>query len=194
MKFVQQNYVYEAMKNKIFLFLRKNKFQQDGLLILIFLVVIAIGFYPAFDNEFVYWDDQYYVIENILINQPTIDSLYALFTKIISLNYHPLTMISLWLNAFFSGTQNAFPFILTNIIFHFFNTSLVYFFCRQLYKDATVVAILTSLIFAIHPLHVESVVWVSEREDVLYTFFFMTASCAYLRYSEDRNKTWYLIS
>lgn len=182
------------MENKTFKYIQKNNFRKEGLLLLAFLLIVFIAFYPALDNEFVYWDDQYYVIENVLINQPTFEHLSSLFTKIISLNYHPVTMFSLWLNAFFSGTQSAFPFIFTNVIFHFFNTVLVYLFFKNLHKESAFTAIFTSLIFAIHPLHVESVAWVSERKDVLYTFFFLASSFAYLRYSEGKNTVWYFAS
>ena len=182
------------MKDQILKYLQKDKLLTEGLLLLAFLLIVFIAFYPALDNDFVYWDDQYYVIENALINQPTFEHLSSLFTKIISLNYHPVTMLSLWLNAFFSGTQSAFPFIFTNVIFHFFNTVLVYFFFKNLLKESRFAAIFTSLIFAIHPLHVESVAWVSERKDVLYTFFFLASSFAYLRYSERKNTVWYFAS
>ncbi len=182
------------MENKTFKYSPKSNFYKEGLLLLTFSLIIFIGFYPAFDNEFVYWDDQYYILENALINQPTFEHLSSLFTKIISLNYHPVTMFSLWLNAFFSGTQSAFPFIFTNVIFHFLNTILVYLFLKNLYKKSAFPAIFTSLIFAIHPLHVESVAWVSERKDVLYTFFFLASSFAYLRYSERKNTVWYFAS
>lgn len=188
------NFTSKTMENKAFEYIPKGNFHKEGLLLLVFLVIVIIGFYPAFDNEFVYWDDQYYILENGLINQPTVDNLSVLFTKIISLNYHPITMFSLWLNAFLSGTQSAFPFILTNVIFHFFNTVLVYFFFKNLHKESAFAAIFTSFIFAIHPLHVESVAWVSERKDVLYSFFFLASSFAYLRYSERKNTKWYFAS
>ncbi len=161
---------------------------------LIFLVFF--NFYSALDNEFVSWDDQFYVTDNPLVSSPTFEHFKILWYKIISLNYHPLTMISLWLNSFFSGTVNAFSFIATNIFFHALNTILVFLFIKKLNGEKLWGAFTVALIFGIHPMHVESVVWVSERKDVLYGFFFLLASISYLQYLEKgktRNYWWTLL-
>ena len=175
------------MKKIIFSNTPKILFQHPvGWSILALVFLVSFSFFPALNNDFVYWDDQYYVTENPLLTSPTWAHFKMLTNTIISLNYHPLTMMSLWVNAFFSGTQDAFPYIATNLFFHLLNTLLVFFFIRKIYSKSNLVAFVTALIFAIHPMHVESVVWVSERKDVLYTFFFLLASMQYLKYIETQ--------
>lgn len=158
------------------------------------ILLLLFNFYPALDNEFVYWDDQYYVVENTFINQPTLTHFKDLGHQIISLNYHPITMWSLWLNAYCSGVESAYPFIATNVFFHILNSLLVFFFIKKLSKGKLWVAFIVAIIFGIHPMHVESVVWVSERKDVLYTFFFLIACISYLRYVDSQQKRNYFLS
>ena len=151
-----------------------------GSLLLIGLSIVA--FYPAFNNNFVNWDDQFYVTANPLIYNPSWDSFKVLFTKIVSLNYHPITMLSLWINAKLSGIDSAAPFIITNVTIHILNALLVFLLIFRITNKKAIVAFVTALVFAIHPMHVESVVWVSERKDVLYGFFFLAASIGYWSY------------
>lgn len=150
--------------------------------VVILTAAVVISFYPALDNEFTNWDDQFYVTENVLIQNPTMESLSALGTKIISLNYHPLTMMSLWANSYISGSTDAGAYISTNITIHLLNTLLVYIIILKLFPREFITAFTTAIIFGIHPMHTESVVWVSERKDVLYTFFFLLGLLSYHRY------------
>ncbi len=159
---------------------------------LIFLVVF--NFFPAFDNDFVNWDDQEYITQNPLVVQPTSENFHQLSRSIISLNYHPITMASLWMNARISGTESAFPFIATNIFIHLLNTLLVFFLIKKLVPERNIVAFLTSLIFGIHPMHVESVAWISERKDVLYGFFFIVSMICYLNYIDKKKRTPYWLA
>lgn len=166
----------------------------DLLTLLLITCIVGIGFYPAIDNNFVHWDDQYYVTDNIYINQPTWEHLRVLLTKVISLNYHPVTMISLWINSYFSGVQSASPFIITNIVIHGLTSFLVYKFFENIFPDKYLIAITASILFAVHPMHVESVVWVSERKDVLYAFFFFASLLSWLRYQDSELKSYYLLT
>jgi len=154
--------------------------------------LIIIGFYPAIDNQFVHWDDQYYVTNNIYITQPTWEHLKVLLTKVVSLNYHPLTMISLWINSYISGVGSASPFIITNIVIHCIASYLLYYFVFKLCQGSHLLAFLTAAIFAIHPMHVESVVWVSERKDVLYALFFFGSLIQWLRFLESKRRSSYV--
>ena len=150
------------------------------------------AFSPAFDNEFVHWDDQFYVTANPYIQNPTLQSLTALMDKVVSLNYHPLTMASLWVNAKISGLDSATPFIATNLGLHIINAALVFFLTYFLSRKKWIVATCTSLLFALHPMHVESVIWVSERKDVLYSFFLLLGLLCYTRYAKSSNRFMYL--
>lgn len=160
-----------------------------------FLVIITLfTFYPALDNDFVHWDDQDYVYENELISQPTWQNLKLLGRAVISHNYHPLTMASLWLNSYWFGADSAFSFCLFNILIHLANSLLVYYLIYLLFDRNIVISFIVSLLFAIHPMHIESVVWVSERKDVLYALFFLLASIYYIQYLKKEKNNLLFIS
>lgn len=156
------------------------------------LVAVLAAFGGAFGHEFVSWDDHVYVYENPQILNPTAAGFKSFATQVVSLNYHPLTMWSLWLNAVMFGA-GAKSFIVTNVLLHWLNAGLlcwlVWLLTGRQYRS---VAILTALLFAIHPLRAESVVWVSERKDVLYVFFFLAGLISYWRYLETQRsaKLW----
>lgn len=139
----------------------------------------------AFDHAFVSWDDPDYVQENSLVQH---HDTHGLLTSVISNNYHPLTMISLAMNA--TQPLSPRPFIVTNVIIHTWNTCLVFWLVLLLSGRRLVVASAAALLFGIHPMHVESVAWVSERKDVLYGFFFLAACITYWKYLERRAWPW----
>jgi len=126
-------------------------------------------------NEFTNWDDEYYVINNALLRGP---DWKGIFTKPVVGNYHPLTIITLAINYQISELDPS-SYLFLNLLLHVVNTCLVFYFIWIISSKKTWVAFLTALLFGIHPLHVESVAWVSERKDVLYTFFFLLALIQY---------------
>ncbi len=170
-------------------FLQKNWFPITlGAL----LVAVLAAFGSAFGHDFVSWDDHVYVYENPQILNATAESFKAFGTQVVSLNYHPLTMWSLWLNSALFGA-GAKSFIVTNVLVHWLNAGLLCWLVWLLTgRQFRSVALLTALLFAIHPLRAESVVWVSERKDVLYVFFFLAGLIAYWRYLETQRsaKLW----
>ncbi|AEE51067.1 tetratricopeptide repeat protein [Haliscomenobacter hydrossis] len=145
---------------------------------------VFIAYLRALDNQFVDWDDPTYVTENPYLQPANQENLHALLRSVVSLNYHPLTMATLWWNAANSGIESARAYIWFNIIFHIFNTGLVFFFAFLLSKRNVLIALVTALGFGLHPMHVESVAWVSERKDVLYVFFFLLSALAYWKHLE----------
>jgi tetratricopeptide (TPR) repeat protein len=145
-----------------------------------------IVYIPSLDNGFTNWDDNYYVTENPLLVEP---SLKALFTIPIAGNYHPLTIWSLALNYQLSGLEPA-SYHWLSLLLHLANTALVFLFIRKLSGGRFWTTVVTSLYFGIHPMHVESVAWIAERKDVLYSFFFLLALIAYLRYLDSRKLLW----
>lgn len=166
-------------------------FQKNWFLLSLGLLFVAImaAFSGAFGHEFVSWDDHIYVYENPLILNPTAASFKTLGSQVISLNYHPITMWSLWLNAALFGT-GAKSFIVTNVLLHWINAGLLCWLVWLLTgRQFRSVALLTALLFAIHPLRAESVVWVSERKDVLYVLFFLAGCIYYWRYLETQRST-----
>jgi tetratricopeptide (TPR) repeat protein len=111
----------------------------------------------------------------------------GIFSTFLVGNYHPLTVLSLALDYWVFGL-NPSGFHLTNIIIHTCNTALAYAVVRLLCGNHQI-AIVTALLFGIHPMHVESVTWISERKDVLYSFFYLSALSVYLvSVRQDRNR------
>lgn len=151
------------------------------------LIITYICFSPALSSkkEFTNWDDPGYVVDQKLVKSLSKENIKILFkpeTQVM-LNYHPLTMITLAMN-YSSSKLNVKPYVLTNIIIHLFNTLLVFVFLYLLSQKKFWVGALGALWFGIHPMHVESVAWVSERKDVLYCFFFLLSCITYIRYLE----------
>ena len=144
------------------------------------LILTSIIFSPALKNDFTNWDDQVYVTENNTITSISLNNLNK-FGESVTGNYHPLTMLSLAIDYHFFKL-NPFFYHLRNIIFHLINTLLVFFFIKRISKNNLFISFLTALIFGIHPMHVESVAWVAERKDVLYTFYFLTGLLLYYQY------------
>jgi hypothetical protein len=155
------------------------------LLLLAIFVVYALGF----SNGFVDWDDSEYVFGNPYILEPTGEHVRTLLKSVVALNYHPLTMLSLAANSAFFGPGPT-SFIATNVCIHLLNTVLVFFLAYQLSRKNQWVGLFVATLWGLHPMHVESVIWVSERKDVLYTFFFLSACLTYLRYRKSGAKLW----
>ena len=150
------------------------------------LILVWAAYWNATDNTWVSWDDQEYVTERPEVLNPTPENVSKLWRIPVSLNYHPLTMTTLAWNSRAAPTDpeslttdpatkipEAAPFIRYNIWLHGLNTALVLLFVFMLTRGNWGVSLFTAVLFGIHPMHVESVAWVSERKDVLYSFFFL---------------------
>ena len=151
--------------------------------------VTALCFFPMLKNQFTNWDDELYVIQNSLLRGP---DWKGIFTQPVVSNYHPLTIISLAINYELTGLDPS-SYLLFNFLLHLVNTALVFYFTWKISDKKIWVATLTALIFGIHPMHVESVAWVSERKDVLYTLFFLLSLLQYWRFLQTGKQLnlWY---
>ena len=158
-----------------------------GLALIGVLLVTFIVYLPSLGNGFTNWDDPAYVTENPLVAHPQVHDL--LMTPV-SGNFHPLTILSLALNYRISGYQPA-SYHWLNLLLHLANTGLVFAFVWMLSRRRFWTTVATSLFFGIHPMHVESVAWISERKDVLYAFFYLLGLVAYLRYLAGRRWEWF---
>ncbi len=169
--------------------MKKN--YQMILIALLLAILVLITFWKSFKNEFVDWDDYAYVVDNNLVRNPQETTLKDVFSRPVSLNYHPLTILSLRLNSNICNkcTEgiSAAPFIKWNVIIHILNTFLVLLLIYCLSQKKIIVAFIVAALFGIHPMHVESVAWVSERKDVLYSFFFLSGLITYLKYQNISN-------
>jgi len=148
-------------------------------LLLILAIIIAYGQVKNFD--FVGYDDQEYVTENSHVQKGlTVESIIWAFTAFHSSNWHPLTWLSHMLDCELYGL-NPMGHHWTNLIIHMTNTILL-FLVLNLISGAMLRSAFVAALFALHPLHVESVAWISERKDVLSTFFGLLMVLAYYRY------------
>ena len=163
----------------------KNK--QIPLICLFLAVAALIAFWQVNQCDFINYDDPLYVTENIHVKSGiTIGSIRWAFTTGHSANWHPVTWMSHMLDVQLFGLKPRWHH-LTNLLFHIANTLLLFFVFHRMTKAPWKSAFVAAL-FALHPLHVESVAWVSERKDVLSTFFWMLAMGAYIHYVEHREE------
>src|SRR6266513_215702 len=163
--------------------LRKEPvFTRQFLFVSLFLVVITwLVFGQTIGHEFVNFDDHVYVYDNPLITKGlTVDGAISAFTHSHARNWHPLTTMSHMLDCHLYGLK-AGGHHFSNVLFHTVAVLLLFAVLRDMtgafWRSAFVAAL-----FAIHPLHVESVAWIAERKDVLSAVFFMLTLGAYVRY------------
>ncbi len=164
-------------------------------ILLPFLILITFAIYfKSLNNRFTIWDDDGYVTENPDIRTLHGDSIKHTLSKTFKTyvvgNYHPLTMLTYCLE-YQKFKLDPKPYHLSNLLLHLLNTLLVFGFIWLITKQKWT-AFITSLLFAIHPMHVESVAWIAERKDVLYSFFYLTALCTYIFYLKKDAGKWFL--
>ena len=157
-----------------------------GLWLVAVLALTFAVYVPSLRNGFTNWDDPLYVLNNPLLRNPTP---IAIFMTPVAGNWHPLTIVSYVMNFRISGLDPA-SYHWLNLLLHLANTALVFAFVRLLAPGRMWAAVVTSLFFGIHPMHVESVAWISERKDVLYAFFYLIGLLAYLRYVKSLHSGW----
>src|SRR6058998_3121618 len=165
-------------------------------------VVTFATFLPALHNQFVNWDDDKNFLENPHYRGLGWTQLTWMWTTHLG-HYIPLTWMTFGLDYLLWG-MNPLGYHLTNLLLHAANAVVFFFITRRLLTRAlpsaserghalTVSAAFSALVFAIHPLRVESVAWATERRDVLSGLFYLSAVLAYLRACdrEERGRGWY---
>jgi tetratricopeptide (TPR) repeat protein len=153
-------------------------------LVAVGLVALAIGVFGQVRNhEFLRYDDPIYVVENPNLRESLgAESLWRAFREPYETNWIPLTWISLQADYALYGAEPA-GYLLTNVALHAASAVLLFLALARM-TGATWRPAFVAAVFAVHPLHVESVAWVSERKDSLSGLFFMLALLAYARYAE----------
>ncbi|MBN1405798.1 MAG: glycosyltransferase family 39 protein, partial [Candidatus Omnitrophica bacterium] len=166
---------------------------KTSVIALVLLIWVLIAYWPLQYNGFISnYDDMQYVLDNKhVISGITLENIRWAFTSFCAANWHPLTWISHMIDCELYGLD-AGGHHLTSLIFHIANTLLLFLFLKSAtgtkWRSGFV-----ALLFAVHPLHVESVAWVAERKDVLSTFFWLLALLAYLYYIRKPSVTKYLL-
>ena len=146
------------------------------------IAVLVLGiFSPAINGEITNWDDESYLLKTPFIQKMNGENFCKIWTERVKSNYHPLTMLSYAIEISASGGKaNPKLHHSTNILFHLLSSLLLLYFIFLLSGHWEVAGI-TATLFAIHPMHVESVAWLSERKDVLYAFFYLAGLITYLK-------------
>jgi len=143
-------------------------------------------FWPQVHHDFINYDDPVYVTLNPHVSSGlTWSNVKWAWTANCASNWHPLTLLSHMLDVQLFGL-NAGWHHLVSLLFHTANSLLLFLLLRAL-TGALWRSALVAALFALHPLHVESVAWVSERKDVLSGFFFLLALLAYTAYAKRRD-------
>src|SRR2546428_1796304 len=159
-------------------------FGRADFLILVGLAVVTFAIYAeVMGHQFITLDDPTYIQENPMVNRGvTLAGLAWAFSTFHATSWHPLTWISHMIDCQLFGTI-AGGHLLVNALIHAANTLLVFWFLLRT-THARWPSALVAALFALHPLHVESVAWASERKDTLSTFFGLLSLIAYTRYAE----------
>ena len=171
---------------------RRNRLPIVAILLALVAAVVVV-YWNTRHSEFIDYDDNLYVTENPVVLQGLSwgNAKWA-FTTLEASNWHPLTWLSHMLDVQLYGRDRAGCHHFTSVILHACNTMLVFSLLASL-TGAVWRSALVAGLFAIHPLHVESVAWIAERKDVLSTFFGLLAMCVYVKYARQPSWTRYVL-
>jgi len=170
----------------------KHIFFKVLLVILCLIIGIVVVYIKVQNFDFVGYDDKLYVTENLYVQKDvSLEWIKWAFTTFHAANWHPFTWLSHMLDCELYGL-NPTGHHWTNVQFHIVNTLLLFLILFKM-TGAIWQSAFVAALFAVHPLHVESVAWVSERKDVLSTFFGLLSIAAYCRYVKKSSVKYYLL-
>lgn len=156
------------------------------------VLITFLAFTPSLNNKFTNWDDDFYVVNNGIIREFSFQNTVKIFTTSYNENYMPLTILSYNLE-YTLFKLNPFVYHLNNLLLHLFNCVLVFYFISLLFTNNRI-AFVVALLFGVHPMHVESVAWVAERKDVLYSLFYLLSLIFYFKYLKSQKARYFLIA
>ncbi|MBN2563958.1 MAG: tetratricopeptide repeat protein [Phycisphaerae bacterium] len=174
------------------------------------IVLVLIAYAPTLSSEFVRLDDYQYVVDNRLVREPSWTGVGRFFAEVrrpstVEGYYQPLTMASLMLDTYLArvidacvpGGQDldpAFAYHLTNVLLHAAACVLLMFLVRATVGGGVAVPLLVALLFAVHPVQVESVSWISQRKTVLSTLLAVGCIVCYLKRGRGGGLGWLMAS
>jgi tetratricopeptide (TPR) repeat protein len=160
---------------------------RPGSVCLLLAALTFAVFWPVGKCDFINYVDPQYVTSNPQVQAGlTLNGIVWAFATVLSGHWHPLTWLSHMLDVQLFGLNPAGPHVV-NALLHAANTLLLFLLLRQLTSALWPSAFVAAL-FAVHPLHVESVAWISERKDVLSTFFGLLTLLLYARYAQNKSR------
>lgn len=173
---------------------QQRKYRNVLSFIIIFFITI-IAYFPVFQNEFINWQDPAYITENPVIQELSGKNIGKMFSEFYAGNYQPITLFSLAIDYKVAGLLLPSLYFTMNLLLHIANTMFVFVLCSlflQLVKTTVkiqlslhkeqLISLFTAGLFGVHTLHVESVAWASQREDLLYGLFFILSLIFYVKY------------
>ena len=155
--------------------------------IIIPIIWTLLIYLRALPNNFTLLDDDFYILKNPFIRDFSFHGVAAIFTSFYNGNYHPLTTLIYLIEYRMVGLNPMF-YIVVNILLHLVNVFLVFNLLKKITSN-DLLSIVVAFLFAINPLHVESVAWISELKDVLYSCFYLLSIYFYIRWVESGFKT-----
>lgn len=157
-----------------------SRWQAPALVVLVTLV----AYFGIWDAGYI-WDDEDYVTQNPLLRVP--DGLWRIWFSPAELpQYYPLVHTTFWIEHQLWGLQAA-GYHVVNVVLHALNAVLFFGILRRLRVPGALVA---ALLFATHPVHVESVAWITERKNVLSGTFYLLSLGAWLRFTDGARRAW----
>jgi tetratricopeptide (TPR) repeat protein len=153
---------------------------------------VTLIYWPVTGFDFINFDDPVYIGNNPIVRHGiTWEGIKWAFIGVYASNWHPLTWISHMIDVNLFGMKPG-MFHLVNVFFHILNSILLFLVLERM-TGAFWRSFFVAVLFALHPLHVESVAWISERKDVLSTFFWILTMLGYSRYVQCPNIAGYII-
>jgi tetratricopeptide (TPR) repeat protein len=170
-----------------------NLARKPWLLASLVALIVLLVFLPVLRNDFVNWDDDKNFLDNPNYRGLGWEQIHWMWTSHHMGHYIPVTWMTLGLDSVVWGME-PFGYHLTNLLWHAANAVLFYFIALALLQTSAMTpwaAFFTALLFAVHPLRVESVAWVTERRDVVSGFFYLCAILAYLAWCRSSERKYY---
>ena len=157
--------------------------------VLIYLLTFLV-YWPSMNGGF-FWDDMKYVVDNEMLKRA--DGLWPIWfdPKAYEMQFYPITYSTLWFDYKISGTDSTVSYHLVNVAIHALNAILVWTLLQRLKVPG---ALFAGLLFAVHPINVESVAWITERKNVLSCMFYLLAILAWMNYSRRNGIHRYLLA
>jgi len=165
--------------------IKSNKQIFTLLAVIVIILLTLIVYLPSLSTGFFCWDDKTVPLAS-MVRTLNLSQFRLFFSSFHAGLYHPLTTLSFAID-YKLGHGDALPFHITNLLIHIFNTVLIFYLLKSLFNN-TILAIFISILFGIHPAHVEAVAWITSRKDLLYSFFFILSLFCYVDFTKKENK------